>query len=61
MEETSNKTIETFLKVTKPIPTKGTMPKASKGLSRRYYTTMIKPEVNRHAQEKLRNLLLFLG
>jgi hypothetical protein len=61
IENTSITTVDQFLKVTDFVPTKGTYPKINRGMSKRYYSTMIRPEVNRHAFERLKNILLALG
>jgi len=61
LEDTSITTVDQFLKVTDFVPTKGTYPKINRGISKRYHSTMIRPEVNRHAFERLKNILLVLG
>jgi len=58
---TSITTVDQFLKATDFLPIKGTYPKINRGISKRYYSTMIRPEVNRHAYERLKNILLVLG
>jgi len=60
INDTSITTISKFLDITKWVPTQRTYPKKNRGVSKRYYHQMIRPEVNAYAKEKAKNLLLLI-